>query len=256
MKTILRRLGNKSKLIPSLLPLFPKHETYIESHFGTGSVFFDKPQAKYNILNDLDSDIFNLFMVIKNKKTKKQLQKAFYEMPIHKDLLDYWKKNKETDPIQKACRFLLLSNFTFMGGGNILRLENQNIKQIFYKSLGRTHELLTNASFSNTDASKFINSISYKSDPKRCFCYCDPPYLDTVNNYSDGYTEELSRELIETLISKEINFGMSEFDNPVILALAEEYGLEVHYIGERRNLGNRRMEIYVCNYKTNQLKMF
>jgi DNA adenine methylase len=255
MKTVLRRLGNKSKLLDSLLPLLPIHTTYIEAFFGTGSVYFEKPLAKYNILNDLDSDVFNLFMVIKNKKTKKQLEKAFYEMPIHKDLLSYWKKNQETDPIQKACRFLLLSNFTFMGGGDTLRLENQNIKQIFYKSLGRTHELLTNASFSNTDASKFINSISYK-DPKSYFCYCDPPYLDTVDNYSNSYTEALSRELIETLLSKGINFGMSEFDNPIILALAEEYGLEVHYLGERKNIGNRRVEVYVCNYKTNQLKMF
>ena len=54
---------------------------------------FNKPKVTYNIINDLDSDVFNLFQVIMNQK--EELEKAFYLMPIHSDLLDYWKKNNE-----------------------------------------------------------------------------------------------------------------------------------------------------------------
>ena len=45
---------------------------------------------------------------------KEELEKAFYMMPIHSDLLEYWKKNQETEPIKKALRFLFLSNWTLL----------------------------------------------------------------------------------------------------------------------------------------------
>ena len=112
---ILRRLGNKKKIAHKIIEYFPDHKIYIEPFFGAGGMFFQKPKAKYNIVNDLDSDVFNLFQVVMNHK--EELEKAFYIMPIHSDLLDYWKKNLETDPIKKALRFLLLSNFTFNGAG-------------------------------------------------------------------------------------------------------------------------------------------
>ena len=113
---ILRRLGNKSKIAHEIQKYFPAHEIYIEPFFGAGGMFFNKPKAKYNIINDLDSDVFNLFQVVMNQK--EELEKAFYLMPIHSDLLNYWKVNKETEPIKKALRFLFISNFTLLGTGS------------------------------------------------------------------------------------------------------------------------------------------
>jgi len=88
---ILRRLGNKKKIARKIQSYFPKHKIYIEPFFGAGGMFFNKPKAKYNIVNDLDSDVFNLFQVVMNQK--EELEKAFYMMPIHRELLEYWKKN-------------------------------------------------------------------------------------------------------------------------------------------------------------------
>jgi DNA adenine methylase len=49
---ILRRLGNKSKIASEIYRHFPPHRTYVEPFFGAGGMFFNKPKAKYNILND------------------------------------------------------------------------------------------------------------------------------------------------------------------------------------------------------------
>jgi len=49
---ILRRLGNKSKIAHEIQKYFPAHEIYIEPFFGAGGMFFNKPKAKYNIIND------------------------------------------------------------------------------------------------------------------------------------------------------------------------------------------------------------
>ena len=123
---ILRRLGNKKKIAKKIQAHFPPHKIYIEPFFGAGGMFFNKPKAKYNIVNDLDSDVFNLFMVVMNRKD--ELLEAFKMMPIHQDLLEYWKKNKETDEIKKAIRFLFLSNLTFMGQGGTLQAGLGNTK--------------------------------------------------------------------------------------------------------------------------------
>lgn len=253
---ILRRLGNKQAIAHKIIPYFPPHKTYIEPFFGAGGIFFNKPKAKYNIVNDLDSDVFNLFMVVMNQK--EELEKAFYMMPIHSDLLEYWKKNKETDPIKKALRFLLLSNFGYMGNHETLHLQCGNAKQICYNYIDKTFEYLSgidgfDIKFSNSDFRKFFKSISFRNenDQSKSFIYCDPPYLETTNNYSNSFTEADSLDLFNALDETGCKYAISEFDHPFILQQARERGLNVHIIGERQNLENRRTEILITNYKNN-----
>lgn len=152
---ILRRLGNKAKIAQEIQKHFPPHKTYIEPFFGAGGMFFNKPKAQYNIVNDLDSDVFNLFQVVMNQK--EELEKAFYLMPIHSDLLKYWKKNQETDPIKKALRFLFLSNLTVMGTGNSIQGGVYNDKSFFYEKLDACSELMYNVKFFNTTALDFLS---------------------------------------------------------------------------------------------------
>jgi DNA adenine methylase len=250
---ILRRLGNKKKLIPKLVPLFPPHKVYIETFFGSGSIFFGKTKAQYNIVNDLDSDVFNLFQVVMHKKA--ELEETFYKMPLHTDLLEYWKKNEETDDVLKACRFLFLSNFTFMGAGASLKVGLENHKALFNSNIDTTFDLLSEVQFLNKDFRKFLKSISFRNelDRSKAFIYNDPPYLGTGDNYSHSFIEQDTKDLFQTLIEKKCKFGISEFDNPIVLELAKQHNLNVHYLGERKNLGNRRTEIYICNYTLNTL---
>ena len=260
---ILRRLGNKKKIAKKLQAYFPEHKIYIEPFFGAGGMFFNKPKAKYNIVNDLDSDVFNLFQVVMNQK--EELEQAFYLMPIHSDLLEYWKKNKETDPIKKALRFLLMSNFTYMGEGSTIVLgascSSQGKKINFNKEIDLCYKMLFNVQLSNKNFNKFFNSImlddrSGKGETNQTFIYSDPPYLGTKNNYSNSFKETDSSELFDSLQNTGCKFAYSEFDHPFILQQAKERNLNVHIIGERQNLKNRRVEILVTNYKLNQLTLF
>lgn len=250
---ILRRLGNKQAIAHKIIPYFPPHKIYIEPFFGAGGMFFNKPKAKYNIVNDLDSDVFNLFQVVMNQK--EELEKAFYMMPIHSDLLEYWKKNEEIDPIRKALRFLLFSNFGYMGIGNTLHLKGGNAKQICYNYIDKTFKYLSgldgfDIKFSNSDFREFLkNVVSIKQTPEDCFIYCDSPYINTNDNYSNSFTEADSLDLFSCLDETGCKYAMSEFDHPFILQQAKERGLNVHIIGERQNLKNRRTEILVTNYK-------
>ena len=253
---ILRRLGNKKKIASEIQKYFPPHKIYIEPFFGAGGMFFNKPKAKYNIVNDLDSDVFNLFQVVMNQK--EELEKAFHMMPIHSDLLKYWKKNLETDPIKKALRFLLMSNFIPTGHQVTIDLNAENPKNHFFSKIEACFNFMFNVKFSNIDCNKFIDSTSKRSKDKAqdVFIYCDPPYLGTNDNYSNSFTQEQSIELFDTLQATKCKFAMSEFDNEFILNQAKERGLNVIIIGERQNLKNRRTEILITNYQNNQLTIF
>ena len=254
---ILRRIGNKSKIAMKIQKYFPEHSIYIEPFFGAGGMFFNKPKAKYNIVNDLDSDVFNLFQVVMNQK--EDLEKAFYMMPIHQDLLKFWMKNKETEPIRKALRFLFLSNFTLYGKQNTIAFSGRTEpKKQFFNKIDITFKLITDLKFLNKDFRKFFDSIVFvdidfgKPSGERdySFIYADPPYLNTTDTYSDSNTwnETDSYDLLNCLTETKCKWAMSEFDHPFILAQAKERGLNVIVIGERRTLNNRRTEVLITNY--------
>lgn len=246
---ILNRLGKKTKIAHEIYPFFKPHNTYIEPFFGGGGLFFSKPKAKYNVLNDLCSDVINLFKVLTEQKD------AFYEymdmMPIHEDLLAEFKANEYSDPIKKAARFIFLSNYTFLGRGEILRLvTDSNAKKILLNRIEPTYDFIKNdCIFTNKSFDAFLNSIRIRDkDLENIFVYADPPYIGTKGNYN-VFKEQDTRLLFETLVNFGSYFALSEFDNEIILDLVSEYKLEVKYIGERQNLNNRRTEILVTNYK-------
>ena len=116
------------------------------------------------------------------------------------------------------------------------------------KNMQHTFEWLSSAYLFNVDFRKFFGKCDYKGNIDRTFLYADPPYLDTGNNYSAGFTEKDSKDLFEVLIKSGVKFAMSEFDHPFIIDQAEKHKLNVITIGERQNITNRRIEVLVTNY--------
>jgi DNA adenine methylase len=251
---ILRRLGNKKRIAAEIYRHFPIHELYIEPFFGAGGMFFQKPKAKYNIVNDYDSDVYNLFQVVSNQKS--DLEQEVFKMPIHDDLWNHWRANKEKDPIKRAVRFLFLSNFGYMGKANTLCFNGGNTKKILYENIDRTNKFLFDVEFMNNDFRTMFSRISLRgNDVNKGFVCADPPYLDTANNYESGFIEQDSIDLFTTLVNCNLKFAMSEFDHPFILEQARYHNLHVEVIGERNNLKNRRVEVLVMNYLP-QLTLF
>lgn len=252
---ILRRLGNKSKIAKDIQEFFPPHKIYIEPFFGAGGMFFNKPKVDCNIMNDIDSDVFNLFNVISTKK--EDLEELFLITPKHQDLLNYWKENQEVEDVRKALRFLFLSNYTYMGKQDTLRLNSRNDVKQLYKGLQTVNEKMFEVQFANMDFRKFLKSVSIEQQEiKKTFIYCDPPYLKTVNTYSHSFNENDSNDLFDSLKNTGCKFAISEFNNDFVMNQAKERGLNIIYIGERQNIKNRRTEILITNYANSQQSLF
>ncbi|CAM4176598.1 MULTISPECIES: hypothetical protein [Flavobacterium] len=255
---ILTRLGNKRKMKEHLYSYFPEHKMRIELFFGAGGSYFYLPEPKYSILNDLDDDVTNLYHVIKTDR--KEFEKEILMMPITQNLIKYWKNNQESDPIKKALRFILLSNFTYLGKGDTLRLGLDNTKRVLIKNIEPTFLKLQNTKITNDDFRNVIPKISFSKKlltKKQSFVYLDPVYLDTEHYYKvPKWTETDTLDCFKIMQNSGINCAMSEFDNEMILDFASDFKMKVNYLKNRTNIRNRRNEILITNYNnTPQLKI-
>lgn len=245
---ILNRLGNKTKIAKEIQKYFPKHDIYMEPFFGAGGMYFNKPKAKYNFLNDFDDDVYNLFRQLLDNKD--ELVGWIEKVPITEKQFKEWGKGKrENTEMLNALRFLIISNYGLYGKPNTLRIGAVNPRAMILEQMDFTFKYLQDCYFFNTDFRDFFRKCDYKGNIERCFCYCDPPYLGTDDNYSNSFTEKDSGDLFDVLQAGGVKFALSEFDHPFILEQAKKRKLNIIYIGERQNINNRRTEILVTNYE-------
>lgn len=257
---LIRRLGNKAKVAKKIIAHFPEHDCYIETFFGAGGLFYNKRLAKYNYLSDLDSDIFNLYYQLEHNKD------AFYRavemLPYHKSAWNWVKTLKTDDKMMQAVKFVVLSNYGYMGKPDTLKYGFWNDKEILLKNIEKTYDFLVknkNVQFNNADFRDFLKqwSFAHEADRQRTLIYNDPPYLGTNNNYNTPvWTENDFTDLIECNLETRCKFAISEFDNEFVLDCAEKYNLNCIIIGERMNIKNRRVEVLLTNYKSPQNKLF
>jgi len=256
--TLLRRLGNKQAVAAKISPYFPPHDIYVEPFFGAGGMFFNKPRAKHNFLNDNDNEVFNLYMVVLEERDRLKFELS--RMPVHQSLWKHWKTNIPEDRVLQAVRFLFYSNFGYMGKENTLHQavvdpKSATLKELEMIDFGNTH-------FTCCDFEKAIRSIVCNDKETwhdSAFTYNDPPYLGTDHNYQEGdaWNESELARLMDVNDWRGCKYAISEFDNPIVVEMAKDRGLQVHVIGERQNMKNRRTEILITNYEpSRQLAMF
>jgi len=245
---IIKRMGNKSKIASDIYKHFPKHKIYIELFFGAGGMFFNKPKATYNYLNDIDNNIITVFDCIEKKQN--ELIDYIIKMPLHKEFIERIKKQKnETDIVKKTANFLYLSNFTLYSKGNTLKIESTNAKEILIENIKKYQKEISNVLFSNTDFRNVLQMYSFKKDEKKqAFIYADPPYLDTDYRLSYGWTKKSFIDLLDYLQEQNIKYAISEFNNEFVISECNKRNLNLIEIGTRVNIKNRKTEILITNY--------
>lgn len=121
---------------------------------------------------------------------------------------------------------------------------------------------MKDARFMCCDFRKVLSNISFGDESALCrrsdtFIYSDAPYIGTDGWYThNSNSEQDCIDHLDMLVNSDIRFGVSEFDNEIVMDLATDRKLNIVYIGERRNLKNRRTEILLTNYNLNQPTLF
>jgi DNA adenine methylase len=118
---ILKWVGGKRQLLDQIIPLIPECSTYCEPFIGGGAVLFDM-QPKKAIINDSNSELINVYTVIKNnpralierlmEHKNNNSEKYFYEIRA----LDRDKSQFDSlTEVERAARIIYLNKTCYNG---------------------------------------------------------------------------------------------------------------------------------------------
>lgn len=112
-RPILRWHGGKWLLAPWIIGHFGPHRIYVEPYGGAWSVGFRKPRAAAEVWNDLDDELVNLFVVLRDRIRAGELVAALKHTPFARS--EFFKAYvPAVDPVERARRLVVRS---FMGHG-------------------------------------------------------------------------------------------------------------------------------------------
>jgi len=107
MNSFIAWVGGKRILRKTIIKMMPEHHTYVEVCGGGGWVLFGKEPSKVEVWNDLNSDLVNLFRVVRNRLSVFK-RRQFYLMAsreeYHRFMADI-KSGTFKDDIERAIAF-------------------------------------------------------------------------------------------------------------------------------------------------------
>lgn len=240
-------VGDKYKLVPQLLSLFPKNiNRYFEPFYGGGSSQLQINANEY-FLNDLDKNIISLHKMLTEHSFKPEVffSKVFYligkyglscsfmEDVIPVELKQTYPKtyyshyNKESYSRLKKdynnnkentilLYLLLIYGFNHMirfnkDGDFNLPVGNVDFNTNVFKALKNYFELQKGRKL-NYFSEDFETFLSEQRFQKNDFIYLDPPYLISYSEYNKLWGEENEYrlyKLLDELNEKGIKFGLT-----------------------------------------------
>lgn len=272
LKPILKWVGGKRQLVPSLLPLMPKSfDLYCEPFLGGGALLFSI-QPNKAIVNDINPELISLYKVVKEDVsslikellTYKNDEEFFYKIRnIDRDL----KKINKLSLVKKAARTYYLNKSCFNGLYRVNRKGQFNSPYGHYKSafvpdikaLNSLSEYLNTSDISIFNGS-YLNLLD-KLDSKS-FVYLDPPYdpvsvSSSFTNYSKlGFSREDQvslRDFCKELDKRNINFMLSNSATEFIKELYKDFDISIvkarRFINSKGNGRGFIEEVVIRNYK-------
>ncbi|MBU2685672.1 MAG: DNA adenine methylase [Gammaproteobacteria bacterium] len=197
MPVVIPYWGGKVKLSKQLVPLIPPHKHYFEVFAGGLSMFFRKQKAEWNCVNDITSDLINLYLVLSNPVLYEQFEQKVYWLPKNREYYSQIRdsiRRKEfnvTMPdVQRAFDYYYFIRNSFNS-----RLDTAFSRDItgwstkLIDSLRFAREKLNGVIIENLDYKELVKSYY---DKRNSFWYFDPPYVvaDTEEYYFQNFTTE------------------------------------------------------------------
>tara|TARA_R100000687_G_scaffold78469_1_gene71866 strand:+ start:243 stop:1070 length:828 start_codon:yes stop_codon:yes gene_type:complete len=253
--------GGKFTMSRQLVAMLPPHRRYFEPFFGGGSLFFRKKKAEWNILNDIDNDLVNLYICVISRFS--ELCEHIRWFPRSRQIFEEAQMEIKTpitdnpNPKRAAVYFFAVRNsFNNVPTGSFSKDTKWNVDIV--KELEVSKRKLDNCTIENMNYSDLVKRYEPREGD---FFYFDPPYVVTdrktnKNYYRNVFDDKLHDELKETcdFIDKSGSKFMMSYDKKrEILDLYEDYNLnfiKTKYVGTKpEDRGKIRTELLITNYE-------
>lgn len=224
MRSVLRYPGSKWNIASQLVRLIPEHHTYVEPFFGSGAVLFNKQQSNIEMVNDLDSNVVNLFHCI--QEDAQNLARMVMTTPFSREIYEVTYRNAydNDDSYQKALKFLIQcwQGYGFRTDGSKVGWRNDVQGRERAYALWNWYRLpewiidiaerLWMVQIENRPALEVIERFNYSN----VFMYIDPPYMlhtRTGKQYNYKMTDSDHEELLKMLLQSKAKIMLSGYES-------------------------------------------
>lgn len=205
-----KRHGGKHFLARKIVAMFPVHHTYVEPFGGSAGVLLHKPSSPVEIFNDLDRELVNFFLVLRDR----------YDELIRRLTLTPYSEGEfraagepAGDPVERARRFLVRNRQSLGARGTAFARSTSarsrrgmadNVSawlSAIDENLPAMVQRLRRVELCRMPALEVIR----KYDSPQTLFYCDPPYVpgtrsrSSRNVYPVEMTDQDHRELAKVL---------------------------------------------------------
>ncbi len=247
-------VGGKSKLAKDIIDLIPEHKTYIEVFGGAGSVLYQKEPSKLEVFNDINSELINLHLAIRNNPQTLSiyLNQLLISRVLFSQIKD--KKIKPRNKIEAAAFYLYLLTQSFGSKGNNFAMSAKSGRKP--KNIYKSYQVFSNRLKGVTIENKSFQELIPLYDKPDSFFYLDPPYVKTEKYYKNigefGIKEH--KQLASILSNIKGKFLLSYNDCEEIRDLYKNFNIqsskEIDYIlgANMHKKAKKVKELFITNY--------
>ena len=258
---LLRYSGGKYYALKQLSKFWleNKYEAYLEPFFGGGSVFWTKPKAKVNWINDYDKDLIDFLKFIKNNDNlKKLLNRIDKEKTPTKERHLEVKNIDKSDALMKAFKYFYLNRTSFSGKMNNPHWGFRPIRSLpidrWHERLIPCSKKLKNVKITNLSFEEILKNNLNRKD---ALIYLDPPYFKPPKNshYKISFEKKDHLKLLSYIKKMKTKFFLSYDDDPEIKKMYKDFRItEIKFyyrVTNSRNMQNKRLkkkELVISNF--------
>lgn len=288
-----RYAGGKFYARKLVLDHIPSHTHYIEPFAGGGSIFFAKHKVQYSQLNDIDSELINVYSHIRdspalliNFLTKNEYHDSVIPqnliegtengdpLPAKKELHHFFKNDFHAEnALERAGRWYYLNRTSYSGimnrqnmywgYGDKFSMQPKN----WPINIRRTSEKLQNVELTSLDFEEVIDNA-----PNRSLLFVDPPYFNADQDkfYTHSFSNEDHMRLADCLRRNTHRLSIFiTYDNTPEVKLMYEWMCEFHdkewnyciqRTDDQKNNSNvkgtryKGKELFILNYNSSTIQ--
>ncbi|MER1300430.1 DNA adenine methylase [Ligilactobacillus salivarius] len=255
LKPVTKWVGGKRKLLPELNQLRPEtYGKYYEPFFGGGAFLFNL-MPEVAIINDQNSELINLYKVIKEtpeeliellSQHKENNSKEYY---LGLRAADRDGRIDEMNDVEKAARIMYMLKVDFNGLYRVNSKGQFNVPYGRYKNpniVDSENIMNVNEYFNNNDITILEGDFAtaVESAQSNDFVYFDPPYIplnitSSFTSYTaDGFDDKDQirlRDVFFDLANKGVNVMLSNSDTELTRELYKDAIIHEVMVGRAIN---------------------
>ena len=254
MNSFMSWIGGKKALRDEIISRFPTdYKRYIEVFGGGGWVLFHKnPGNDFEVYNDRNPNLANLYRCVRDHPDE-LISELTYALNSRTDF-DYIRKIMKTPTeipdVKRAAYFYQLIRYSYASGLDSYASQPHSMWNNFPLIINACARL-QKVVIENKDFEKLIDQY----DRPESFFYCDPPYVDTEDYYSNiTFGRGGHERLRDTLLSVQGKFLLSYNDHPLVWEMYDRPGIYIERVTRLNNMkqrydgGAQFPELFVSNY--------